>query len=153
MLKILNYFTNHRFLAGVICIFLGLYLGFTLANQNFTNIKSLLNWCLGLGVFGILLLHSRAYFGIENISPYYTRFYGLFFGLVISSSIFILFTFVGGQQNIFFNQLACSCMIGLSLYNFISNNHLGLEKKHSIAEILVEKKLKKSTKESTKEDK
>lgn len=150
MLKILNYLSQHKKLTALIAIAIGASLGISLAIADVMNIRGILGWTAGLGGVIVLMLHAKSFFSTDDLGPYYSRIYGLGFGLIYTSLVFYLFTFYAGQQNLFFNKVAFSSMLSIALYNFLVNNYAGIEKQHLIAKTMLDKQIEKKEKERLK---
>lgn len=148
MQNILEYFSNHKIVTAIIAIAIGASIGVSMEAANLTNIRGVLGWTGFFGVFIVLWLHGKSFFSTDNLGFYYSRFYGLGFGLIYTSVVFYLFTFYAGQLNEFFNQVGLSTIFSVASYNFLVNNYSGIEKQHLIAKSMVDKKVAQQEREA-----
>lgn len=143
--KILLKIGNSKILIYIIPLVLGVLSSYALLWTELLTINGWLYWLFGLSCLCVLLLHVKSFFAtdIEQLGFYYSRLYGMFFGIVCTSLIFLIV--------LYFSKTAVSpkslvvmltFVFGSGYFNFLRNNYSDLAVKHLLAKELIEKNKK-----------
>lgn len=127
------------FLISIVLAIPTAYLAFW---SDLFSVKVWLSWIFGLGVLGILLLHVKSFFStdVADLGFYYTRLYGLCFGLTCTSMVFLIILSFG-EKSISATSLLILmiAVFGIGFFNFFRDNYSDMAKKHLLAKELIEK--------------
>lgn len=133
----------------VLCLFISIIASIAVSylalQADLLSVTGWLSWIFGLGVLGILLLHLKSFFStdVTELGFYYTRLYGMCFGLTCTSIVFLIILSVGGKSisgtSLFILMIA---VFGIGFFNFLRDNYSDMAKKHLLAKDLIEKNSK-----------
>ena len=134
-----------KFLCFLISIVLAILAAYLALWSELLSVTGWLSWIFGLGALGILLLHVKSFFStdVAELGFYYTRLYGLCFGLTCTSMVFLIILSFGEKSisttSLFILMIA---VFGIGFFNFFRDNYSDMAKKHLLAKELIEKNSK-----------
>jgi hypothetical protein len=133
MLKILNFFSDNKILSFFVSIAIAVPISFLLMKLHL-EIKFFNHWSdvfIAVGIVGYFITRAKGKKLLrgQSVSPYFSRFYGAFQAVLITSAFVIFCRFLGLDSHSWFNEVTLKAILISSFYNFIHDVYEGVADK------------------------